>query len=146
MFYQNTPRHISAHNDPLYSVLSILSYHWNIKIFWFSYILKLRSWPGLYRTFFPSKFFTKGFAKATSVTFICLPVKFLSQKSEICWFSNYLFIILTFCTVQQTIFDLMTDRQTDLSVKYNVLLNVHHAMILGNCPTWRTNSFQCIYL
>jgi len=23
---------------------------------------------------------------------------------------------------------------------------VHHAMILGNCPTWRTNSFQCIYL
>jgi len=19
-------------------------------------------------------------------------------------------------------------------------------MILGNCPTWRTNSFQCIYL
>jgi len=26
------------------------------------------------------------------------------------------------------------------------LLTVHHAMILGNCPTWRTNSFQCIYL
>ena len=23
---------------------------------------------------------------------------------------------------------------------------MHHAMILGNCPTWRTNSFQCIYL
>ena len=29
---------------------------------------------------------------------------------------------------------------------FNVLLTVHHAMILGNCPTWRTNSFQCIYL
>ena len=27
-----------------------------------------------------------------------------------------------------------------------VLLTVHHAMILGNCPTWRTNSFQYIYL
>ena len=26
------------------------------------------------------------------------------------------------------------------------MLTVHHAMILGNCPTWRTNSFQCIYL
>ena len=22
---------------------------------------------------------------------------------------------------------------------FNVLLTVHHAMILGNCPTWRTN-------
>jgi len=31
-------------------------------------------------------------------------------------------------------------------VKFNVLLTVHHAMILGNCPTWRSNSFQCIYL
>ena len=31
-------------------------------------------------------------------------------------------------------------------LKFNVLLTVHHAMILGNCPTWRTNSFQCIYL
>ena len=29
---------------------------------------------------------------------------------------------------------------------FNVLLTVHHAMILGTCPTWRTNSFQCIYL
>jgi len=29
---------------------------------------------------------------------------------------------------------------------FNVLLTVHHAMILGNCPTWRTNSFQCFYL
>ena len=29
---------------------------------------------------------------------------------------------------------------------FNVLLTVHHAMIFGNCPTWRTNSFQCIYL
>ena len=27
-----------------------------------------------------------------------------------------------------------------------LLLTVHHAMILGNCPTWRTNSFQYIYL
>jgi len=26
------------------------------------------------------------------------------------------------------------------------LLTVHHAMILGNCPTWRTHFFQCIYL
>ena len=25
---------------------------------------------------------------------------------------------------------------------FKVLLTVHHAMILGNCPTWRTNSFQ----
>jgi len=25
-------------------------------------------------------------------------------------------------------------------------LTVHHAMILGNCPIWRTNSFQYIYL
>ena len=31
-------------------------------------------------------------------------------------------------------------------VKFNVLLTVHHEMILGNCPTWRTNSFRCIYL
>ena len=30
--------------------------------------------------------------------------------------------------------------------QFNVLLTVHHAMILGNCPTWRTNSFQYIYL
>ena len=30
--------------------------------------------------------------------------------------------------------------------RFNFLLTVHHAMILGNCPTWRTNSFQCIYL
>jgi len=22
---------------------------------------------------------------------------------------------------------------------FNILLTVHHAMILGNCPTWRTN-------
>ena len=29
---------------------------------------------------------------------------------------------------------------------FNILLTVHHAMILGNCPTWRTNSFQYIYL
>ena len=26
------------------------------------------------------------------------------------------------------------------------LLTVQHAMILGNCPTWRTNSFEYIYL
>jgi len=36
--------------------------------------------------------------------------------------------------------------QVDLYAAVNVLLTVHHAMILGNCPTWRTNSFQCIYL
>ena len=30
--------------------------------------------------------------------------------------------------------------------KFNILLTVHHAMILGSCPTWRTNFFQCIYL
>ena len=29
---------------------------------------------------------------------------------------------------------------------FNVLLTVHHAMILGNCPTWCTNYFQFIYL
>ena len=29
---------------------------------------------------------------------------------------------------------------------FNILLTVHHAMILGNYPTWSTNSFQCIYL
>ena len=29
---------------------------------------------------------------------------------------------------------------------FNVLLTVYHEMILGNCPTWCTNSFQCIYL
>jgi len=29
---------------------------------------------------------------------------------------------------------------------FNGLLTVHHAMILCNCPTWRTISFQCIYL
>jgi len=32
------------------------------------------------------------------------------------------------------------------TVFFNVLLTMNHAMILGNCPTWRTNSFQCIYL
>ena len=31
-------------------------------------------------------------------------------------------------------------------LNFNVLLTVHHAVILGNWPTWRTNSFQCIYL
>ena len=35
---------------------------------------------------------------------------------------------------------------TIIKGKFNVLLTVHHAMILGNCRTWRTNSFQCIYL
>ena len=30
--------------------------------------------------------------------------------------------------------------------KFNVLLTVHHATILGNCPTRCTNYFQCIYL
>ena len=30
--------------------------------------------------------------------------------------------------------------------EFNLLLTVHHAVILGNCPTWRKNSFQCIYL
>ena len=29
---------------------------------------------------------------------------------------------------------------------FNILLTVHHAIILGKCPTWRTNSFQYIYL
>ena len=29
-----------------------------------------------------------------------------------------------------------------LHTKFNVLLSVHHAMYLGNCPIWRTNSFQ----
>ena len=29
---------------------------------------------------------------------------------------------------------------------FHILLTVHHAMILGNCPTWRTNTFHCIYL
>ena len=33
-----------------------------------------------------------------------------------------------------------------LAILFNVLLTVHHAMILGNCPTWRTNFFQYIYL
>ena len=32
------------------------------------------------------------------------------------------------------------------SSKFNVLLTVHHAMILGNFPNWCTKSFQCIYL
>ena len=32
------------------------------------------------------------------------------------------------------------------SFYFYLLLTVHHAMILGNCPTWCTNSFQCIYL
>ena len=31
-------------------------------------------------------------------------------------------------------------------ITFKVLLTVHRAMILGNCPTWHTNSFQCIYL
>ena len=39
-----------------------------------------------------------------------------------------------------------TTVKTSKFVKFNVLLTVHHAMILGNCPTWRTNSFECIYL
>jgi len=29
---------------------------------------------------------------------------------------------------------------------FNVLLTVQHAMILGNCSTLRTNSFQYIYV
>ena len=29
---------------------------------------------------------------------------------------------------------------------FNVLLSVHHAMILGNCPNWRTIFFPFIYL
>jgi len=34
----------------------------------------------------------------------------------------------------------------DIKKEFNVLLTVYHAMILGNCPTWCTNSLQCIYL
>ena len=37
-------------------------------------------------------------------------------------------------------------RSTEFCKIFNVLLTVHHAMILGNCPTWCTNSFQYIYL
>jgi hypothetical protein len=33
----------------------------------------------------------------------------------------------------------------DLYLEFYVLLTVHHAMILGKWPTWRTNSFLCIY-
>jgi len=29
--------------------------------------------------------------------------------------------------------------------KFYILLSVHHAMILGKWPTWRTNFFLCIY-
>jgi len=28
---------------------------------------------------------------------------------------------------------------------FYILLTVHHVMILGKLPTWRTNSFLCIY-
>ena len=35
---------------------------------------------------------------------------------------------------------------TSSGIFLTFLLTVHHAMILGNCPTWRTNYFQCIYL
>jgi len=28
---------------------------------------------------------------------------------------------------------------------FNILLTVHHAVIIGKWPTWRTNSFLCIY-
>jgi len=37
-------------------------------------------------------------------------------------------------------------RQVNMRLIFNLLLTVHHAMILGNCPTWRTNSFQYSYL
>jgi len=34
---------------------------------------------------------------------------------------------------------------THRSVEFYILLTVHHSMILGKWPTWRTNSFPCIY-
>ena len=37
-------------------------------------------------------------------------------------------------------------RNVGPAVLFDVLLTVHHAMILGNCPTLCTNSFQYIYL
>jgi len=37
--------------------------------------------------------------------------------------------------------------QYNFSLKeFNIFLNVRHAMILVNCPIWRTNSFKYIYL
>ena len=30
--------------------------------------------------------------------------------------------------------------------KFYILLTVHHIMILGKWPKWRTNSFPCIYI
>jgi hypothetical protein len=39
-----------------------------------------------------------------------------------------------------------TTMRTNIAYRFNVLLTAHHAMILGKWPTWRTNSFQCIYL
>ena len=33
----------------------------------------------------------------------------------------------------------------DLVGIFDILLTVHHVMILGKWPTWRTNSFLCIY-
>jgi len=40
----------------------------------------------------------------------------------------------------------LTTQRDGFHKVFNVLLTVHHAMILGDWPTWRTNSFQCIYL
>ena len=33
-----------------------------------------------------------------------------------------------------------------LKIMYEYFSKLYWEMILGNCPTWRTNSFQCIYL
>jgi len=30
-------------------------------------------------------------------------------------------------------------------MEFFILFTVHHVMVLGKWPTWRTNSFLCIY-
>jgi hypothetical protein len=41
--------------------------------------------------------------------------------------------------------NVMTFLQTSAASKFDILLTVHHVMILGKWPTWCTNSFLCIY-
>jgi hypothetical protein len=70
------------------------------------------------------------------LTFSLDPIKF---SFNICTVQATL--PLTFCSMKVC----LTSWRRNTDWTFYILLTVHHAMILGKWPTWRTNSFICIY-